>query len=516
MDKKDKRKKILKVSGLIGLFLIVFGLSYALFTITLNGTKKVKISTGRLELQLLDSNNNPIYITDQNNTTSYEINLDNQVPVSDEVGLDTQAFEFKLKNSGSVKASYTIYLDDVALETGESRIDDQYIRYSLTKNGSEDEAKDLTDIGSNPNRKLDKGTIEADNTINTYTLKIWIAEDATNEAMDKVFNATLRVEGTQYVSSSPSFPEGSLAAVLYSNGPKMELTSVNGAGFDPETEQAGLYKYTDADDTITYIYRGDDVNNYVTFADQTWRILRIQSDGTVKLIRNQPINYVDTNYVTSTDVVNGVNYTKTIYNDEDDYVVNNNYIGSNVEGYVDSWYESTMTSYDNKIATNNYCSDRTEDKNSAYYNILINELDWEYDHDLFAVYGVWNRFSYTNWDGLSEPTEEQMSSIVVTPSVSCRNEDKVSKKTALITADEYILAGNGVVRNNCYLCGNDTYWTMSPSGYVLSAYAMAAGNYLVINEYLSNSYGVRPVITLKANTTIASGDGTVEHPYVIE
>ena len=195
MEKKDKRKKILKVSGLIGLFLIVFGLSYALFQITLNGTKKVKIKTGKLELQLLDSNNNPIYITDGNNTTSYEINLDEQVPVSDDVGLNSTAFEFKLKNTGNIKASYTIYLDDVALESGESRIDDQYIRYSLTKNGSEENPRGLS------SRELDKGTIEADNTTNEYTLKIWIAEDADNAAMDKVFSATLRVEGTQYVPS---------------------------------------------------------------------------------------------------------------------------------------------------------------------------------------------------------------------------------------------------------------------------------------------------------------------------
>ena len=193
MKEESKKKRILKILGLIGLFLIVFGLSYALFTVTLNGTKKVKIKSGKLELQLLDANNNPIYITDQNNTTSYEINLDEQVPVSDDVGLDSTAFEFKLKNSGNVKASYTIYLDDVALEEGEERLADEYVRYSLTKNGSEENPRGLS------SRELDKGTIEADNTTNEYTLKIWIAEDATNEAMDKVFNATLRVEGTQYI-----------------------------------------------------------------------------------------------------------------------------------------------------------------------------------------------------------------------------------------------------------------------------------------------------------------------------
>ena len=202
-NKKDKRKKILRVSGLIGLFLLVFGLSYALFTVTLNGTKKVKVKTGKLELQLLDKNNNDI--TDANNA-GYVINLDNQVPVDDETGLGTQAFEFKLKNNGSIDARYTVYLDDVALESGETRLPDSAIRYSLTKNGSNDNPQDLTTIGTNPNRKLDEGIIKKDIT-NTYTLKIWIDEEADNNAMDKVFAATLRVEGTQYVEEPSPYGE---------------------------------------------------------------------------------------------------------------------------------------------------------------------------------------------------------------------------------------------------------------------------------------------------------------------
>ena len=214
MDNKDRRKKILKISGLIGLFLLVFGLSYALFTVTLNGTKKVKLKTGKLELQLLDANNNDI--TDANNA-GYSINLDNQVPVDDETGLGTQAFEFKLKNNGTIDASYTIYLDDVALEEGENRIADEYIRYSLTKNGSNDEAKDLTTIGTNPNRKLDEGVIKKDET-NTYTLKVWVKESADNNAMDKVFNTTLRVEGVQYVAPpAPNYGEEIASTQLSEN-----------------------------------------------------------------------------------------------------------------------------------------------------------------------------------------------------------------------------------------------------------------------------------------------------------
>ena len=206
MEKKDKKKKILKVSGLVALFLVVFGLSYALFTVTLNGTKKVKIKTGKLELQLLDSENNPIYVTGQNNESSFAINLDNQVPVDDATGLSTEGFTFKLKNTGSIDARYTIYLDDVALESGENRLPDSAVRYSLTKNESEENPSDLTSVGTNPNRKLDEGVIKKDTT-NTYTLKVWIDEDAGNEAMNKVFNTTLRVEGSQYVEPKVDYGE---------------------------------------------------------------------------------------------------------------------------------------------------------------------------------------------------------------------------------------------------------------------------------------------------------------------
>ena len=112
-NKKEKKKSILTVTALLGLFLIVFGVAYALFQVTLNGTKKVKLATGTLELKLLDANNNPIYVTNQNSQSSYAIELNNQVPVNDTAGLSTEGFTFKLQNSGTISASYVIYLDDV-------------------------------------------------------------------------------------------------------------------------------------------------------------------------------------------------------------------------------------------------------------------------------------------------------------------------------------------------------------------------------------------------------------------
>ena len=52
MDNKEnkniKKNKVLKLTALLGLFLLVFGISYALFSVVLEGTKKNKISTGTL------------------------------------------------------------------------------------------------------------------------------------------------------------------------------------------------------------------------------------------------------------------------------------------------------------------------------------------------------------------------------------------------------------------------------------------------------------------------------------
>ena len=51
----NKKKKVIKVLGLVGLFLLVFGLSYALFRITLTGRKKTRITTATFNLELLDN-----------------------------------------------------------------------------------------------------------------------------------------------------------------------------------------------------------------------------------------------------------------------------------------------------------------------------------------------------------------------------------------------------------------------------------------------------------------------------
>ena len=295
MEKKSN-KKVLKVIGLLGLFLLVFGLSYALFTVTLNGTKKVKVKTGKLELQLLDENNQDI--TDSNNA-GYSINLDNQVPVDDTTGLGTEGFTFKLKNIGTIDARYTIYLDDVALEEREDRLPDSAVRYSLTKNGSEENPSDLTSIGIAPNRKLDEGVIKQDTT-NTYTLKVWIDEDATNEAMDKVFNATLRVEGTQYVAPPASESEygEEIANTQLSNNLTATYYQPGGTGYNNTNNIKRMSDVKKIDNEITY-YGGTLVisgnGEMEDYDEANYDLMLFLMDATMEEVMNNTEKYMGPN-----------------------------------------------------------------------------------------------------------------------------------------------------------------------------------------------------------------------------
>ena len=97
----------------------------------------------------------------------------------------------------------------------------------------------------------------------------------------------------------------------------------------------------------------------------------------------------------------------------------------------------------------------------------------------------------------------------------------------LILADEVALAGGRSYYNgkyspnsNYYLYNGKYYWTLSPS-YFDSYYSLANVWIVVLSGGLdpgysvTNSFGVRPVINLRADTLMTKGDGTSLNPYSI-
>ena len=190
MEKENKnfmeknKKQVIAIA--LALVLLIGG-SYAWLSVTLKGTKKVRIEAGTLSLVLDEGN---------------AINVSDSVPMSDADGLATDAYTFSLQNNGNVTSEYTIYLDDASIDSADERFHDSALKYSLKKN---DGASTTALLSTLDQRVLDSGTIEA-GTTNTYSLNLWIKDEATNDdvqttkdgqTIGKVFAGKLRIEASQ-------------------------------------------------------------------------------------------------------------------------------------------------------------------------------------------------------------------------------------------------------------------------------------------------------------------------------
>jgi hypothetical protein len=238
--------------------ILLLSLSYAYFTLTLNGTKDVVVKSGTLILNLDDS-------------SATGITLENAQPISEEDGLKTTAYTFTITNNGTLISDYSIYLDDTDLETGETRIDDSAIRYELIKNSTSLPSALLSTTGTNPNRIINSGTI-ATGVTDTYTLRVWIDYNATNDSQGKVLRTKLRVVAGQ------SKALGLANAVIFN------ATNI-GAN--------GAINTTDTDETFI---SGTNPNNYVWYSGKLWRaVAKNTSDNSVKLVTQWDISAVPYN-----------------------------------------------------------------------------------------------------------------------------------------------------------------------------------------------------------------------------
>jgi hypothetical protein len=211
--------------------ILLISLSYAYFTLTLNGTKDVVVKSGTLSVTLDDS-------------AASGITLENAQPISEEEGLQTTAYTFTITNNGTLISDYAIYLDDVDLETGETRIDDSAIRYELIKNSTSLPSALLSTTGTNPNRIINSGTI-ATGVTDTYTLRVWIDYNAGNDSQGKVLRTKLRVVAGQYAGKVNMGTDTSNAntPVLIGDMIPVVYDETSGQWEKTVTSQIGWYNY---------------------------------------------------------------------------------------------------------------------------------------------------------------------------------------------------------------------------------------------------------------------------------
>lgn len=176
---------------------------------------------------------------------------------------------------------------------------------------------------------------------------------------------------------------------------------------------------------------------------------------------------------------------------------------SNLKIQTEAWYENNITKkgFDTKVAIGKFCNDR----NTA------NGYSWSSQPEKTFFYAAFGRVGSTK-----------------SPTLNCANSSDVhSLKAGAITADEMAFAGGvlGTGNSNYYLYNGQYYLSMSPYRWegndatnIPRAYVFIMWNDGHLNEGGLNStgMGIRPVINLRSDITISSGNGRKDTPYVVQ
>ena len=288
-----------------------------------------------------------------------------------------------------------------------------------------------------------------------------------------------------------------------------------------ETDKSdkGLYQATD-DYGTTYYYRGNVKNNIVSFAGFYWQIVRINGDGTIRLMYdgavknasgvNQSINNRTYKFNSK---YNDPAYIGYMYGNPDGTTfdeVHTNTTSSTIKTTVDNWYKTNIVDkgYSNYVSNAvGFCGDRTLTGGDGIST------------NVYSYFGPFKRYQ-TKSPQFTCPNKER--DLYTTTDSSIGNK-ALTYPVGLVTYDELVFAGMDYdhVNKLAWVYSTKHYWTMSPSvfnatnGAALEWGQYSAG-YLDYWWGVNNSVGARPVINLKSDTLITSGIGTSSDPYVVQ
>ena len=244
----------------------------------------------------------------------------------------------------------------------------------------------------------------------------------------------------------------------------------NPSSADQIIEDAGLEKDPYE---CRYFFKGANPNNYITFNDESsgWRIISVECDGTIKIMRIKNIG--------------------------------DNFWNSSGSSGINDWTEpASLNTYLNGTSYNQYYSEQLND--TAKSQIVSH--DW-------SIGGV---TSYN--DNLATQ-------------ITNENATKWNGKVALVTVSEYIRSNSNKsscgsfslnhdnynsCKNTTWMYINDYWWTLSPDANTTyrSFDVRSAGDISPFYVYYATN-AVRPVVYLSSDVKITGGTGTESDPYEI-
>ncbi|MDD5865839.1 MAG: hypothetical protein PUD07_05110 [bacterium] len=183
------------------------------------------------------------------------------------------------------------------------------------------------------------------------------------------------------------------------------------------------------------------------------------------------------------------------------YVGDVNKTNSIIKTYIETWYENNMTAYTSSLEDTTYCNDRS----------IINLNGWNPNGGSTTGYLQFKNYN-DNYSLVCGSVTDQFR--------VGNTKAPLKYPVGLLTAPEVLLAYKDANYSTYYLNTEQIYWLGSPSYFInknSNAYVRlvsSSGN--LSNNYVNDSIGVRPSVSLKPGTEYISGNGSYTSPFLIE
>lgn len=281
--------------------------------------------------------------------------------------------------------------------------------------------------------------------------------------------------------------------VSFTSNPKLLSNVVNTTSTSGEVSGNGLLYKSD----YGVRYKGNNPNNYIWYNGELYRIIgktpvctAVNTDGTcstwnnnglVKIIRNDSIGGLVYNTTSSSTWV-GSTIQKNL--NECFLGQKNSRNNTTCAAYCYSYYDSSLK----PVSKCDYIQNGIA-SSGDYFNMIYDGVYWN-----IGVTGSTSTTGKIQYD--KEKTSQTSKTL----------------KIGLIYASDYGYAMNGSYKNN-WLFTKGYEWTMTAYSSSNPVYVSSNGG--LNNDAAYNGYAVRPVLYLKSNVYVISGDGSEGNPYKI-
>ena len=487
----QKKQTILVVASLL---VVVLSVTLAYFTAQIIGKgKNVTINSANLKIIFTDSDGSI-------SGTNIEPGKWNVIKT------------FTIENKSNETYKYNIVIQNLV----NTFVTEGYLQYKITSTNG---GYNMTEFKDVPKSETATDTILAYSVsisvgvTQSYTVEFKYAND---ESVDQSNDMGKKLSGTLFITEGTEDPNKTLYnQLLVDKSTKLTRTDFSKVLTDNNTNTL----YTGVEDSKTvYYFAGNATDNWVKFGknasnqDLYWRIIRTNSDGSVRLLYHGTSTtatdaYIGTSAFNSS--YNNIAYVSYMYGNLGSVAnARENTTDSTIKTIIDNWYKDNLnTNYGKYLSTTAvYCNDRSTSDNAYFgaYTRLITNKTPSYD---------------------CAATEDKF-----TVDTSTGN-GKLTYPIALMTADEVSFAGGLYGANtptwyyynsvNGSSTGSKFWWLLSPLDSSTSGSSMfivrGSSNPGRLNyNYVYSNNGVRPALSLKSCVKYSSGDGSASDPYTIK